>query len=97
MTQILVEAIRADDFHRATLLVQKYLRKYLGQKVYFYPVPDVFIPASGKTMTGIRFYISYNGSKSIRMNWTSNSNSTSKGLTSIDYFDGSKAPSWWML
>ena len=92
MTQILVEAIRADDFHRATLLVQKYLRKYLGQKVYFYPVPDVFIPASGKTMTGIRFYISYNGSKSIRMNWTSNSNSTSKGLTSIDYFDGSKAP-----
>lgn len=82
------EAIRQKDFGRATTLVQKYLRGKLGN-VYAYPVPEVFIPSGSPKMTGIRFFL--DGNKSIRFNWKATI-SSSQGLVSMDFWDGSKMP-----
>lgn len=51
------EAIRSKDFTSSQLLITKYLRSKLGNKVYPYPVPEVFTPAGGVKHVGVRFFI----------------------------------------
>lgn len=87
------EAVRTQDFNRSSALILKYLRKYLGNKVWAYPIPDVFIPTSGRKTTGIRYFLGVKGSQSIRINWiTSNGKTGAKGVSSVDFFDGTKMP-----
>lgn len=42
------EAIRSKDFTSSQLLITKYLRSKLGNKVYPYPAPEIFTPAGGE-------------------------------------------------
>ena len=39
----LTEAIRANAFAKAAVLIKQYLQKKLG-KVYYFPTPEVFNP-----------------------------------------------------
>lgn len=89
---LLNEAIRSKDFTSAQLLINKYLRSKLGNKVYPYPVPEVFTPAGGAKHVGVRFFIMDGGAKSLRLNWKTVGRIGSSGLVSIDYWDGSKTP-----
>lgn len=85
------EAIRAGDFKRSSQLILKFLRKKLGAKVYLYPTTEKFIPAGGRVMSGIRYFL--NGNQSVRLNWLSDGKiNSSNGLVSMDYWDGSKNP-----
>ena len=86
--QLLNEAIRSKDFNSAQAIITKYLRSKLGNKVYAYPAPEVFKPASGTQMVGIRFFIMDGGAKSLRMNWKTVGKIGSQGLASISYWDG---------
>ena len=93
MTQFtaLNEAIRAGDFKRSSQLILKFLRKKLGAKVYLYPTTEKFIPAGGRVMSGIRYFL--NGNQSVRLNWLSDGKiNASSGLVSMDFWDGSKNP-----
>ena len=93
MTQFtaLNEAIRAGDFKRSSQLILKYLWKRLGSKVYLYPTTEKFIPAGGRVMSGIRYFL--NGNQSVRLNWLSDGKiNASSGLVSMDFWDGSKNP-----
>lgn len=89
---LLTEAIRSKDFTSAQLLITKFLRSKLGNKVYPYPTPEVFTPAGGSKRVGIRFFIIDGGAKSVRLNWKTVGKIGSQGLDQIDYWDGSKAP-----
>lgn len=80
----LTEAIRANDFAKAAVLIKQYLQKKLG-KVYYFPTPEVFNPSGAKKGVGIKFFVLDN--KAIRFNWERNI-SSSLGLKSIDYWDG---------
>lgn len=82
----LTEAVRANDFARASALIKQYLQKHLG-KTYYFPVPEVF-NSGGSRGVGIKFFVL--GNKAIRFNWT-RSVSSSLGLSSIDYWDGSSS------
>lgn len=84
----LKEDIRAGDFPRASKLIKSYLQKHLG-KVYYFPIPEVFMPTGGKKGVGIKFFVL--GNKAIRFNWE-RSVSSSLGLKSLDYWDGSVKP-----
>lgn len=85
------EAIRAGDFKRSSQLILKFLRKKLGAKVYLYPTTEKFIPAGGRVMSGIRYFL--NGNQSVRLNWLSEGKiNSSNGLVSMDFWDGSKNP-----
>lgn len=85
------EAIRSGDFKRSSQLILKYLRKRLGSKVYLYPTTEKFIPAGGRVMSGIRYFL--NGNQSVRLNWLSDGKiNASSGLVSMDFWDGSKNP-----
>ena len=85
------EAIRAGDFKRSSQLILKFLRKKLGSKVYLYPTTEKFIPAGGRVMSGIRYFL--NGNQSVRLNWLSEGKiNSSNGLVSMDFWDGSKNP-----
>lgn len=86
------EAIRSKDFTSSQLLITKYLRSKLGNKVYPYPVPEVFTPAGGVKHVGVRFFIMDGTAKSVRLNWKTVGKIGSQGLVSIDYWDGSKTP-----
>ena len=88
---IINEAIRAKDFSRAVQLVTKYLRGKIGNKIYVYPTPETFTSGGAKRV-GIRYFITSNGTKSIRLNWKTMSKIGSQGLDSVDYWDGSKSP-----
>jgi hypothetical protein len=83
------EAIRSADFPKATTLIKRYLMGKLG-KVYFYPTPEVFRPASGGKGVGIKFFV--NGNEAVRLNWLGTNVGKSNGLISMDYWDGSKQP-----
>lgn len=84
--QYLTESVRATDFVRASVLIKHYLQKHLG-KVYYFPTPEVFTDG-GSRGVGIKFFIL--GNKAIRFNWK-RSVSSSFGLSSIDYWDGSSS------
>ena len=85
------EAIRSGDFKRSSQLILKYLWKRLGSKVYLYPTTEKFIPAGGRVMSGIRYFL--NGNQSVRLNWLSDGKiNASSGLVSMDFWDGSKNP-----
>ena len=85
------EAIRSGDFKRSSQLILKFLRKKLGAKVYLYPTTEKFIPAGGRVMSGIRYFL--NGNQSVRLNWLSDGKiNSSNGLVSMDFWDGSKNP-----
>ena len=88
----LTEAIRAKDFDKAIQTIARYLKSKTGGKVYAYPEPEVFRPASGPKLVGIRLFISNGGYKSMRFNWKNVGSLGSFGLVSIDYWDGSKTP-----
>ena len=91
--KLLTEAIRSKDFTSAQLLITKYLRSKLGNKVFPYPTPEVFTPTGGTKHVGIRFFIMDGaGAKSVRMNWKTVGKIGSQGLVSIDFWDGSKTP-----
>lgn len=81
----LEEAVRGNDFPKAAALIKNYLQKHLG-KVYFFPTPEVFNPSGAKKGLGIKFFVL--GNKAIRFNWE-RTISSSFGLTSVDYWDGS--------
>jgi hypothetical protein len=83
------EAIRSKDFPRATALIKKYFTGKLG-KVYFFPMPEVFTPSGGSKGVGIKFFV--NGNQAVRMNWAGTNLGISKGLVSVDFWDGSKSP-----
>lgn len=87
---LLTEAIRSKDFTSAQNLIGKYLRQKIGNKVYAYPTPEVFTPASGQKHIGIRFFIMDGGAKSVRLNWKTVGKIGSQGLVSIDFWDGTK-------
>lgn len=90
---LITEAIRSKDFTSSQLLIMKYLRSKLGNKVFPYPTPEVFIPSGGVQHVGVRFFIMDGGSaKSVRMNWKTVGKIGSQGLVSIDFWDGSKTP-----
>jgi hypothetical protein len=86
---LLQEAIRSKDFSRAANLIQKYLRKHIGSKVYFFPLPELVLSHGGK-VAGIRYF--FGGSKSFRLNWASIGTVGSNAVTSMDYWDGSMMP-----
>lgn len=88
----LTEAIRAKDFDKAIQTIARYLKSKTGGKVYAYPEPEVFRPAGGPKLVGIRLFISNGGYKSMRFNWKNVGSLGSFGLVSIDYWDGSKTP-----
>lgn len=93
MTALITEAIRSQDFQRSSTLILKYLRNHLGQKVFPYPIPDVFVPAGGRRTVGIRYFINLKGPQSVRINWQSTGGKTgAHGVTSIDFFDGQRNP-----
>jgi hypothetical protein len=83
------EAIRSKDFPRATALIKKYFTGKLG-RVYFFPMPEVFTPSGGSKGVGIKFFV--NGNQAVRMNWAGTNLGISKGLVSVDFWDGSKSP-----
>jgi len=83
--EFITEAIRQKDFPRAANLIKRYLQKQVG-KVYYFPTPEVFNPSGSKKGVGIKFFVM--GDKAIRFNWDRNI-SSSLGLSSIDYWDGS--------
>jgi hypothetical protein len=83
------EAISAKDFPKAASLIHKYLTKQLG-KTFFFPSPEVFTPSGGTKGIGIKFFVK--GNKAVRLNWSGTTMGTSVGLTSVDYWDGSKTP-----
>lgn len=85
----LTEAVRTSDFSRAAGLIRNYLNKHIG-KVFFFPSPEVFHPSGIKGGIGIKFFVM--GNKAVRFNWD-RTVSDSVGLTSIDYWDGSKSVS----
>jgi hypothetical protein len=84
----LSEDIRVGDFPRASKLIKAYLEKHIG-KTYYFPTPEVFMPMGGKKGVGIKFFVL--GNKAIRFNWEK-SISSSLGLKSLDYWDGSAKP-----
>jgi hypothetical protein len=83
----LTEAVRAGDFAKTSMLIKQYLQKKIG-KVYFFPTPEVFNPSGAKKGVGIKFFVL--GNKAIRFNWE-RTVSSSLGLKSIDYWDGTQA------
>lgn len=87
--EYIIEAIRQSDFPKAANLIHKYFTKHLG-KTYFFPTPEVFSSRNGSKQIGIKFFVK--GNKAVRLNWTRAGVKMSAGLTSIDYWDGSKSP-----
>lgn len=93
MNQYITEAIRSQDYQKSSALILKYLRGKLGQKVFPYPIPDVFTPQGGKRTTGIRYFLNIKGPQSVRINWQSTGGKTGAyGVTSLDFFDGARNP-----
>jgi len=87
--KVITEAIRSADFPKAVVLIRRYLQNKIG-KVYAYPVPEVFHPASGGKGVGIKFFV--HGNQAIRLNWVGNNVGKANGLISMDYWDGHKSP-----
>jgi hypothetical protein len=80
------EAVKMSDFKKVAVLIQKYLKKYVG-KVYYYPAIETFSSAKEKEMKGMRFFIE--GGRSIRLNWAKTSTvKATAGIVSMDYWDG---------
>lgn len=89
---LIAEAISASAVNSVNKIVQSYLAKKLGTKVYQYPGVEEFTNSTGRGY-GIRYFYK---TKSIRFNWKG-ANITSFTLDSVDVWDGTTSdPNWHM-
>ena len=80
------EAVKIADFDKVAILIQKYLKKYVG-RVFYYPNIEEFSSAKAQGMKGIRFFVA--GGASFRINWAKQKSvKATAGVVSMDYWDG---------
>lgn len=90
----LTEAINSASADNVKTIIQSYLSKKLGSKVYALPGVEEFSNSTSGHGFGIRYI--YDGTKSIRFNWK-NVNINAFALDSVDLWDGtSRDPQWHM-
>lgn len=89
---LISEAISASAVDSVNKIIQSYLAKKIGAKVYKYPGVEEYTNSTGRGY-GIRYFYK---NKSIRFNWKG-ANITSFTLDSIDLWDGTTSdPNWHM-
>lgn len=87
----LTEAVSSSSIETVSKIIQSYLSKKLGGKLYQIPGVEEYTNSTGHGW-GVRYV--YSGAKSIRFNWKSSS-INSMNLDSVDLWDGtSRDPQW---
>lgn len=87
----LIEAVSSNSIQTVSKIIQSYLSKKTGGKVYLIPGVEEFSNSNGHGW-GVRYVFS--GTKCIRFNWLS-SNINAMNLSSVDIWNGTdKNPKW---